>query len=389
MINQAEIIRARNRLRVEMPVTEAWAYFDHAAVCPLPIRAARAIGQWLQQAQFDGDTVWGQWSSGIEKTRAESARMINAQIDEIALVPSTTAGINLVAEGLDWRPGDNVVTLADEFPSNQYPWLNQSDRGVETRRVETDSGRLDLDKLRAACDRRTRVVSVSWVGYATGYRHDLEQIADIAHKAGAFFFLDAIQGLGVFPLDVSQTPVDFLAADGHKWLLGPEGAGIFYVRRQLLDRLRAIGVGWNSVVHSHDYSRIDLKLKPSAGRYEGGTMNMVGHLGLGASLALLNELGTAAISAAVLEFTDRACEALEILGATIVSHRDIDDRGGAQRSGIVAFELPGRDPVPIRKHCLDHGVALSCRGGRLRISPHAYNNDDDLDRLIDALRSVT
>ena len=371
-----------------MPVTESWAYFDHAAVCPLPIPAARAIGHWLQQAQYEGDTIWPEWAAGIEKTREAAARMINAHSDEIALVPSTTAGINLVAEGLDWRPGDNVVTLADEFPSNQYPWINQRDRGVETRRVETDNGRLDLNKLRAACDARTRIVSVSWVGYATGYRHDIERIAEIAHEAGALFFLDAIQGLAVFPLDVALTPIDFLAADGHKWLLGPEGAGIFYVRREHLDRLRAIGVGWSSVVHSHDYSHIELKLKPSASRYEGGTMNMVGHLGLGASLELLNRLSTAAIGAAVLDFTDRACEALQGLGATVVSHRSFDDRGGEQRSGIVAFELPGRDPVAVRRHCLDRKVALSCRGGRLRISPHAYNNDDDLERLIDALRSA-
>jgi selenocysteine lyase/cysteine desulfurase len=388
MTVQSETIRTRNRLRVDMPVTESWAYFDHAAVSPLPIPVARRIGEWLQQAQYEGDTVWSEWSAGIENTRAAAARMINALTDEIALVPSTTAGINLVAEGLDWRPGDNVVTLADEFPSNQYPWLNQSDRGVETRRVETQLGRLDLDQLRSACDSRTRIISVSWVGYATGYRHDIEQIAEIAHTVGALFFLDAIQGLGVFPLDITQTPIDFLAADGHKWLLGPEGAGIFFVRRELLDKLRATGVGWSSVVHSYDYSRIELNLKPSASRFEGGTMNVVGHLGLGASLQMLNGLGAEAVAAAVLDFTDRACEELQRNGATIVSHRDFDERGGGQRSGIVAFDWPGREPAAVRKHCLDHGVALSCRGGRLRISPHAYNNDDDLDRLIDALRTA-
>jgi cysteine desulfurase / selenocysteine lyase len=387
-MNQAEIDKTRCTLREQMPVVERWAYFDHAAVCPLPRPAARSIEKWLQQAQGEGDTVWPEWAAGVERTRAFAAAMIGAHVDEIALVPSTTAGINLVAEGLDWREGDNVVTLADEFPSNQYPWLNQAGRGVETRRVETDRGQLDLDRLRAACDNRTRIVSVSWVGYGTGYRHDIEQIALIAHESGAFFFLDAIQGLGVFPLDVSQTPIDFLAADGHKWLLGPEGAGIFYVRREHLDRLRAIGVGWSSVVHSHDFTHIDLMLKPSANRYEGGTMNMAGFLALGSSLELLNELGAEAVSAAVLDITDRACEALENNGARVASHRGLGDRGGEERSGIVAFDLPGNDPMAVRKHCLDRGVALSCRGGRLRISAHAYNNEGDLDRLIDAIRSA-
>ena len=190
-----------------MPVVEKWAYFDHAAVCPLPTPVGRAIGNWLTEAQTEGDTVWPEWSAGIERTRAAAAQMINAQPDELALVPSTTTGINLVAEGLDWRPGDNVVTLADEFPSNQYPWLNQASRGVETRRLETDHGRLDLDKLRVACDHRTRIVSVSWVGYATGYRHDIEQIAQIAHEAGPLFFLDAIQGPAGLPPDATLPPI--------------------------------------------------------------------------------------------------------------------------------------------------------------------------------------
>lgn len=387
-MNSTTIETTRSTLRAQMPVVKKWAYFDHAAVCPLPIPVGQAIALWLQQAQAEGDTQWAEWSDGVEQARSAAARMITASPEEIALVPSTTFGINLVAEGLDWCSGDNIVTLADEFPSNQYPWLNQASRGVETRRLQTDRGRLDLDKLRAACDSRTRLVSISWIGYATGYRHDIEKVAEIAHDAGSLFFLDAIQGLGVFPLDVSQTPIDFLAADGHKWLLGPEGAGVFYIRREHLDKLRPIGVGWSSVVHSHDFTHIDLKLKPSANRYEGGTMNMAGFLGLGSSLQLLNELGPSAISAAVLDFTDLACEELEKLGAIVVSHRGFGDRDGEQRSGIVGFDLPGRDPMAVRKHCLKCGVALSCRGGRLRISPHAYNNGDDLARLIDALKSV-
>jgi selenocysteine lyase/cysteine desulfurase len=194
--------------------------------------------------------------------------------------------------------------------------------------------------------------------------------------------LDAIQGLGAFPFDVGQTPVDFLSADGHKWMLGPEGAGFAYIRREHLDRLRPIGVGWHSVVHAADYTRIELDLKPSAARYEGGSQNMVGMLGFGASLELLQELGLENIAASILEITDRACERLNEAGAKVVS-----DRHGERRSGIVAFELAGRDPLAVKKHCLTQKVVLSCRAGRLRISPHAYNNEEDLDRLIEALTS--
>ncbi len=177
--------------------------------------------------------------------------------------------------------------------------------------------------------------------------------------------------------------IDCLSADGHKWLLGPEGAGIAYVSRACLDRLRPIGVGWNSVVHAANYSHIELKLKPSAARYEGGSHNMAGFLALGASLGLLLSLDVENLAAAILDFTDRAVQSLQGLGAVIHSPWHPDER-----SGIVSFELPGRDPVSLRKHCLTQKVALNCRAGRLRISPHAYNDQQDLERLIDALRSA-
>ena len=167
--------------------------------------------------------------------------MINADPDEIAFIGNTTAGIGLVAEGFPWSDGDNVVTLANEFPSNLYPWMNLSTRGVETRRVQVDNGIPDLNQLDAACDQRTRIITVSWVGYASGYRLHVADVAEIARKHNALFFLDAIQGLGVFPLDVHAAGVDFLAADGHKWLIGPEGAGITFIAKKHLDLLRPLG----------------------------------------------------------------------------------------------------------------------------------------------------
>jgi selenocysteine lyase/cysteine desulfurase len=371
-----------------MPVVKKYAYFDHAAMSPLPLPSAEAFQKWLKEAVELGNPMWGQWVKGVEVTRATAAAMIGAHPDEIALVTNTTAGISLVAEGLDWREGDNVVTFADEFPSNVYPWMNLGSRGVETRRVPTDiSGRPDLDRLAAACDDRTRIVTVSWVGFATGYRHDVRRIADIAHARGALMFLDGIQALGVFPIDVNEFGIDFLAADGHKWLLGPEGAGIAYIRRECLNQLRAIGPGWHSVQPGQDYTHIELNLRPTAARYEGGSQNNAGMLAFGASLKLLHELGTENLSAAVLEITDLACERLEQIGCRIVSDRRLDDRDGEQRSGIVAFELPGHEPMAVKRHAKRQDVLFGCRAGRLRISPHAYNNEEDLDRLVEALTS--
>lgn len=284
-----------NAFRREMPITERWAYFDHAAVAPLTGRAQRAVNAWAEEYATNGDANSTRHVREVERTRQRGAALIGAVPEEIALVPSTSAGINLVAEGFPWQAGDNVVFPANEFPANQYPWLNLASRGVEARRVEFPDGRVDWSRMAEACDDRTRIIALSWVGYATGYRVDLDEAVQFARERGAHLFVDAIQGLGVFPIDVVATPIDFLAADGHKWMLGPEGAGLFYLRREHLELLRPTAVGWHSVAHSSDYARIELNLRPNAARFEGGSWNMAGFLGLGASLELLLAYGAKAI----------------------------------------------------------------------------------------------
>ena len=363
-----------------MPVTRRFAYLDQAAVSPLPEPARAAVAAWAEEAAYDGNLRWPSWAQKAEELRGLLAAMIVASPDEVALARNTTEGISLVAEGFPWKAGDNVVTLADEFPSNQYPWLNLAYRGVETRRVPSEDGTVDLNRVAAACDERTRIIAASWVEFASGWRNDLEALAELAHSRGALLSVDAIQALGVVPLDVRRTPIDFLAADGHKWLLGPEGAGVFFVRREHLDRLRPFGVGWHSVVHEHDFTRIELNLKANAARYEGGSQNMAGAIALKASLELLARFGSAAVCRRIFEITDLACQRLERLGARILS-----DRRPEHKSGIVVFDLPGQDPKALRQKCLQHGVVLSCRGGGLRISPHAYNDASDIDRLVEAL----
>ncbi|HZZ71683.1 MAG TPA: aminotransferase class V-fold PLP-dependent enzyme [Pirellulales bacterium] len=370
------------KLREQMPIAANWAYFDHAAVGPISGPAQRVLQTWSRQAAEQGDTVWPEWARAVEQTRRAAASLIGADPTEIALVPNTTLGIHFVAEGWPWQPGDNLVVPADEFPTNAYPWLNLASRGVETRRVQSNRpATVDVDQILAACDARTKIIAASWVGFASGWRLDLEELVERAHARGIAVLLDAIQGLGVFPLDVRATPVDFLAADGHKWLLGPEGAGLLYVRRERLEQLRPLGVGWHSVVHAHDFDQINPVWKGNAERYEGGSQNMAGQMALGASLELLAGVSLAEISRQVWKTTSEITARLINLGATLYSRREAEQHA----SGIVSFVLPTEDPQATRARCFEQQVAVSCRGGRIRLSPHAYQNADDLDRLFRAL----
>lgn len=377
-----------NRFRAEMPVATKFAYFDHAAVAPLSARASIAMSRWADEAAKQGDVPWPQWAAHVEECRHSFAELISADATEIALLPNTTTGINAVAQGLAWQAGDNVVMPSGEFPSNLFPWLHLEPQGVEVRRVEGGpGGEVDLNRIASACDARTRLVTMSWIGYASGYRVDVGQAAQMAHDQGALFLLDAIQGLGVFPLDVRVAPIDFLAADGHKWLLGPEGAGVFYCRKSALELLDPKNVGWNSVTHRHDFSREELVLRDEAARLEGGSQNMIGFHGLAASLSLLKEHGLASegslIAERVLAVTTRLCLRLEEIGARVHSLRE-----NHCASNIVSFEIPDIPSNEARKAFIRADVIVSDRGGRLRASPHAYMDDTDIERLIEVAQNL-
>ena len=376
-----------SRFRTAMPVTGDWAYFDHAAVGPLPQVAHEKILAWARQAAYEGDVNWLSWQEQAEDLRSLTAKILNASETEIGLIPNTTFGINIVAQGYPWQPGDNVVLPDNEFPSNAYPWLALESQGVEIRRVATESDHVCPDKIAAACDSKTRIVSCSWIGFASGQRIDPAKIAQVAHDHGALFFMDAIQGMGVFPIDVKKSGIDFLAADGHKWMLGPEGAGVFYIDQKHIDLIRPVMVGWKSVNNIWEFDKIELDLKPSACRFEGGSNNMAGLIGLGASLNLLHEFGLTAdespIASQILLLAEELATKLESAGAVIHSSRD-----DKIRTGIVIFELPGHDPVEIRAKLLDNKIVTSARGGGVRAAAHCYNNSDDIDRLVDVVSKL-
>ena len=363
--------------RSHFPVTAAWAFLDHAAVAPLPAPAVAALHDYAQSLATNGVCAVGDWVARVAAVRALAARLIAANQDDVYFVPNTTHGIGVVAEGFPWAVGDNVVLAAEEYPANQYPWMNLAHRGVEVRTVSSRGNRIDLDDVRAAMNARTRVLTVSAVEFASGFRHDLDRLGELCRERDVFFFVDAIQALGAFPIDVQNTPIDALSADGHKWLLGPEGAGIGYVRREWVERLHPIGVGAFSVVNPLAFSTIDFRLKPHAGRWEGGALNVPGIAAMGASIELLLSAGIENVQRRVVELTDYLCDRAASLGWAVFS-----SRADGEKSGIVSLVHPARPPGEVVKRCKAAGVAVNNRAGRVRVSPHAYNTRDEIDRFL-------
>ncbi len=324
---------------------------------------------------------WLDWEAKLRNLRGDLGRLIHAHPDEIAFVNSTTQGIGIVAEGFPWRVGDNVVTAAEEYPSNLYPWMNLASRGVTLKTVPSREGRVWVDDLIAAVDDATRLLTISHVEFSTGFRNDLDALGSFCRDRGIAFFVDAIQGLGPLVIDLARTPIDFLAADGHKWLLGPEGAGFLYVRREWIERLRPTGVGWHSVVGSYNSPTSELTLKPTAERWEGGSFGMPGLQALAASIGLFLEIGAEAVSQRILERAEAVREIVRSADWSIYGSQRLEDL-----SGIVACEKPDVDPNEVVRTLKSEGIVTACRRGRLRFSPHIYNNQDDFQRLRDALR---
>ena len=368
------------QLRQEFPVTQHWAFFDHAAVSPISRAAHAALCSWADDVLHHGEVHEPEWEKEIENIRALAAQLLDTSPEWIAFVKNTSEGIGFVAEGYPWKPGDNVVLPADEYPSNVYPWQNLAARGVEVRFVPSRAGRVLLDDVRQAMDSHTRLLAVSFVEFATGFRVPLGDLVSLCHSRGIHVFVDAIQGLGAIPLSVREIPIDFLAAGSHKWLLAPVGAGIFYVRPECLDLLHPVSVGWKSVVRHWDFTTLDFRLKPSALRWENGTLSAGILLAFGASLRLLLSLGITSIWNRIEALTDELCDRLAQAGWQIFS-----SRLPAEKSGIVSV-VPRREQArQLVRLARQQGIVINHRAGRLRISPHCYNNEEELTRLIEFL----
>jgi len=371
------------------PILRNWAFFNHAGVSPLPKIAASAMQAYLVQAQSAG-YLSANWYQDIEKLRQDSATLLNARREEIAFVKNTSEGISIVANGINWQYGDRIISTNVEYPANIYPWMEVArSRGAKLILVEEEeapdgSRHVPMENiLMAASEPRTRLITLSGVEYASGQRHDLARIGQFCAERKILFCVDAIQWLGILPIDVRAMHIDYLSADGHKWLLGPEGAGIFYCRRELIDHTRPLMVGWMNVVDAQNYGTYDYTLRPDAGRFECGSHNVPGLLALKASLQMLQSIGIPQISQRIKLLGDQLITGLKSKGYSIVSPRT-----GDQWSGIVSFVSPTLNHEKIFQDLRkDHRIEIALRERRLRCSAHFYNTEEEIQRLIKALPS--
>jgi selenocysteine lyase/cysteine desulfurase len=372
-------------LRALFPVTERAIYLNHAAVSAPPIPTINAIQAQLADVSENGSVNFPNWIAVKEKARRLVAEMLGARAEQVAFLRNTSDGISTVANGLDWQPGDNLVTFRNEFPSNVYPWLRIRDAlGVELRLCEERQGRVDLDELISLIDKRTRLVAISQVQYASGFRADLERLGRAARAHDALLVVDVIQALGVIPIDVESELVDVAAAACHKWLLTPEGVGLLYLSARARERIQPTLVGWTSVPNPEDYGNFEQGWNPGTLAWETGTGPVALIHGLEASLKLLNEVGISRIQSHLETLTDHLCERLQDTDYEIVS-----SRRAPEKSQIVCLGHAGLSSMDLYVHLKKRNIITAPRGDRLRISPHFYNTLEEMDELVKALPQYT
>lgn len=332
-----------------------------------------------QDALEYGSLHYDKWMRTYQAVRESAAALIHSTPEEIALVKNTSEGVATIAMGIDWRPGDIVVAFEEEFPANFYSWKRLEARGVKVRWLSVFD---ELDQIDEAAS-GARLLAISFVQYLSGYRVDLEKLGEICSRRGCFFFVDAIQGMGAFPIDVRASKIDALAADGHKWLIGPEGCGVLYVRREVQDRIEPVEFGWTNVARYADYASRDMELRPDAGRYECGTLNTIGCYGLRAALDLLLEIGVERIAPAVQALGDQVWTGVKESGFETLGVRTPET--GA---GIVSFRKPGTESHVLVRRLREAGILAAARQGWVRIAPHFYISPEEISRTLQILTAV-
>jgi selenocysteine lyase/cysteine desulfurase len=366
-------------LSTEFPLRPDIIYLNHAAVAPWPRRASEAVKRFAEENSVMGARHYPQWLRIEQDLRQQLRALLNApDTDDIALLKNTSEGLSVVAHGLEWQVGDNIVISNEEFPSNRIVWESLRDRGVVVREADLHAADSPEEALLAQIDTHTRLLAISSVQYASGIRLDLQRLGDVCHEHGILYCVDAIQSLGALPMDVQALHADFVAADGHKWLLGPEGVAVFYCRAGVREQLQLHQFGWHMIEHAGDFDQREWRAASSARRFECGSPNMLGIHALHASLSLLLEVGMETVARGVL---DNTAYLLDRLGS--LEHIALITPVAADRhAGIVTFRHRGLDARLLGQYLSERGVVCAQRGGGIRFSPHFYTEKSKLNDVI-------
>jgi len=368
-----------DKYRSEFPITERCVFMNHAAISPLSVRVVKTVESLYREFSLYGGECYPNWVKRIEEIRRLFAALVHADPDEIAFVGNTSEGLSAIAAGLDWKEGEGVLIAKPDFPSNIYPWMNLERKGVRVHYFERSRGRFSVEEVDKALSPGTRLLSVSSVDFATGFLCDLEALGELCRRKGFFFCVDAIQGLGLIPMDVKKYGIHFLASGGHKWLLSAMGCGGLFVSRDVHALVHPMLVGWKSVVQEEEFFQIQFDLKPNALRFEPGTMNVAGVYALGTALELLMEVGIEKAYAHVMALNDLLYEGLQERKVQVVT-----PMGAKERSGILSF-IPSTDRKSLYDALTKEMIRVSLRNQMIRLSPHFYNNRGDVERFFQAL----
>jgi selenocysteine lyase/cysteine desulfurase len=378
-----EILTNEELRRHEFPVAAGKIFLAHAGVCPLPRRVADAISECARQGTLGDQEAF--MLHRLDEARKLASQMLNCQSDEIALVGPTSLGLSLVAAGLNFRKGDNILIYHDDYPSNVYPWMALVEKGVQVRLLNTRGlGVIRTIDVMGQVDENTRLVALASCHFISGFRIEISAIGKYLRERGILFCLDAIQTLGAFPTTVEH--VDFLAADAHKWLLGPCAAGIFYVRRELQEKLNPPVYGWHNVKNPNFVAQEQIVFRSGAVKYEAGTQNLLGLVGLIASMELAMEIGVENIAVELLRKRAWLVPALQAKGYTVLNA----DAKPENLGGIVSFFQPGKDLTALNQKLSEAGIVASLRTDRkgqnyIRLSPHFYNTNAELQRVLELI----
>ncbi len=363
------------------PITERYIYLNHASVSPVSSLTRDGMVGVLDGVMSHGPRIWEDLERIHSTARAQAARLVNGQSHQIAFLRNTSEALSTIANGISWQAGDNIVSTSVEFPANLYPWLRvAAAHSVELRLQSPQDGRIDTDDLLRLIDERTRVVTVSWVQFATGQKLDIRRIGRYCRAREILFVVDAVQGLGALQMDVEEDCIDAFAASGHKFLLGPKGISLLYMSDGAMERVHPTVIGWTAVEKYDDYLRHELNFRKGAVRFEGGALNTVGICGLGEALDLFLKAGPSRIERHLLSLNNYLTQALEDRGYRVVSPQSEGDA-----SAIVVCRHDCHSAEEICAHLDSRNIITSARLGRLRIAPHFYNTQADVDALVEAL----